>query len=98
MDIYIGILKINIYIKKNLIVEKRALINKLRDIANNRFNSSFLDLESFNDFSNLDIAFLNASANVELIESVFNNILNYIKQIEDLHIVKEFVKIDKFNK
>jgi len=97
MDLYIGLLKINIFFKIDSISEKRAIIKKLRELANQRFNTSFLELETYDDFSNINIAFVNASSNKELITSVFNNIISYIKQIQDLILLKEFIKIDKHN-
>lgn len=98
MDLFVGVLKLNIFFKIDDLSDIRALINRLREIASTRFNMSFTELSSQDLFASVDLAFSNISSSNALITSGFDSLLSVIKQIEELVVVKEQRNVITINK
>lgn len=89
MDLFIGVISLSLFFKIEELSERRALINRLREIASGRFNMSFAELSNQDLFTRVDLAFSSVSTNKDLLASSFESLTNVIKQIGELVIVKE---------
>lgn len=89
MDLFVGVLNLSIFFNIDDLAEKRALINRLREIASSRFNMSFAELKNQDMFTRVDLAFSSISTSKDLLNSGFDNLINVFKQIEELIVVKE---------